>query len=209
MSLPNILTLVRFPLAAVFVLLWFGAAPGSAGSALIPPPYLYGVLLLIVVFCEVSDLLDGFLARRWGQVSNLGKILDPYADSTFHLTCFICFSAAAHGEWYPVWLVLLIYYREVMQGILRKVGAEQGVYIAARPIGKFKTVIQATVCITLLVVATVLAAGEQAGLAWPTVREFMPTLAIPAMWAAVAISLYSGGVYVWENRALLMSSGGK
>jgi CDP-diacylglycerol---glycerol-3-phosphate 3-phosphatidyltransferase len=206
MSIPNILTLVRFPLAALFVLLWFGAAPGSAGGEFISPPVLYGLLLGIVVFCEISDLLDGYLARRWDQVSNLGKILDPYADSTFHMTCFICFASGAHGAWYPIWLVLLIYYREVVQGILRKVGAEQGVFIAARPVGKFKTLIQAISCIALLLVATVLSWAESAGMAWPTTKEFLPTIGIPTMWVVVAISLYSGGVYLWHNRTILARS---
>jgi CDP-diacylglycerol--glycerol-3-phosphate 3-phosphatidyltransferase len=205
MNLPNILTLVRFPLAALFVLLWFGAAPGSAGSELIPAPWLYGILLVIVVFCEVSDLLDGYLARRWNQVSNLGKILDPYADSTFHLTCFICFSAGAHGAWFPVWMVLLIYYREVVQGILRKVGAEKGVYIAARPIGKFKTVFQAIACILMLLVATALSTAQQLGLDYPAASDFMPVLAVPLMWAVVIISVYSGGVYLWANRGVFGS----
>jgi CDP-diacylglycerol--glycerol-3-phosphate 3-phosphatidyltransferase len=206
MSIPNILTLVRFPLAAVFVLLWFGAAPGTAGGELISPTALYGILLAIVVFCEVSDLLDGYLARRWGQVSNLGKILDPYADSTFHMTCFICFASGGGGAWYPIWLVLLIYYREVMQGILRKVGAEQGVFIAARPIGKFKTVVQAIACIVLLLIASVLSFAQSRGMEWPSPQEFMPTVALPLMWIVVAISLYSGAVYIWHNRSLLARS---
>lgn len=206
MSIPNILTLVRFPLAAVFVLLWFGAAPGTAGGEIISPTALYIILLAIVVFCEVSDLLDGYLARRWDQVSNLGKILDPYADSTFHMTCFICFASGVGGAWYPIWLVLLIYYREVMQGILRKVGAEQGVFIAARPIGKFKTVVQAIACIVLLLIASVLSYAQSRGMEWPSPQEFMPTVALPLMWIVVAISLYSGAVYIWHNKSLLARS---
>jgi CDP-diacylglycerol--glycerol-3-phosphate 3-phosphatidyltransferase len=158
-----------------------------------------------VAAAEVSDLLDGYLARRWKQVSNLGKILDPYADSTFHLTCFFSFATGAQGSWLPVWVVLFLFYREVFVEVLRRMGAEKGIYVAASMSGKMKTFTQASVIVIVLVLALAadLPAGRAAGLDPSLAAGIVP----PLSWFAVAVTWLSGADYAWRHRAIFRGSG--
>ncbi|MHC4250905.1 MAG: CDP-alcohol phosphatidyltransferase family protein, partial [Planctomycetota bacterium] len=101
---------------------------------------------------EISDLADGFLARRWKQVSTFGKLMDPYADSIFRVAAMLCF-AAPPDEWYPLWMPILCFWRDVGTSIVRTFGMEHGIVVAARFWGKMKAVAQGTLIISLLVLA--------------------------------------------------------
>ncbi|MHC5039587.1 MAG: CDP-diacylglycerol--glycerol-3-phosphate 3-phosphatidyltransferase [Planctomycetota bacterium] len=195
MTIPNLLTFLRFFLAPVFLILYLGSGKGGFLEEVLPLSLAYLLCLIVVVLCEASDLLDGFLARRWGQVSNLGKILDPYADSTFHLTCYFAFTTQAHGEWFPVWVPLLLFYREILVGILRKLGTEKGVFIAARASGKIKTLTQASVVIAMLGYAFGKSLQSD-----PTPWDF--DLSVPLMWIAIGVTFWSVVDYTWHNRHL-------
>src|SRR5471030_2418157 len=102
---------------------------------------------------ELSDILDGVLARRLNQVSNFGKLLDPYADSTFRLSCYFAFASNAHGHWIPLWMVMILLYRDLLVTVIRTFAVERGVYIHARASGKIKAITQGTVVFVTLIVA--------------------------------------------------------
>jgi CDP-diacylglycerol--glycerol-3-phosphate 3-phosphatidyltransferase len=95
--------------------------------------------LVMVVAFMVTDFLDGYLARKYGEVSTLGAYLDPFSDKISNMTVFLCFLASDYA---PVWMVALIYFREASVETLRTLGAAQGVTMPARQSGKWKTAIQ-------------------------------------------------------------------
>lgn len=91
---------------------------------------------LLAIF-EFTDYLDGHYARKHGEVSDFGKIFDPFADVILNLTVFMC---AVSKNYMPIVLFALILYREFSQSFLRTVALKHGIAIAAKKGGKFKTV---------------------------------------------------------------------
>jgi CDP-diacylglycerol--glycerol-3-phosphate 3-phosphatidyltransferase len=132
MNLADKVTASRLFMAPVFfiVFTWgerIGLSPLSAAI------FLWGIFILV----ELSDLLDGLAARRMKTVSGFGKLFDPFADVFARLTYFVCFAVAGIM---PLWIFLVIIYREFSQLFLRQLVAEKGVAMGARPGGKVKAV---------------------------------------------------------------------
>lgn len=132
------LTISRLVLAPLFAVV-FLRVPGVTGAA--------GALALCVLI-ELTDALDGMLARKMNLVTDLGKILDPLADSVSRLTIFFCFANAGIA---PIELVLLLLYRDMTVAMLRTICASHGLVLAARWSGKLKAVLQAIVILVILV----------------------------------------------------------
>ncbi|MEI6092967.1 MAG: CDP-diacylglycerol--glycerol-3-phosphate 3-phosphatidyltransferase [bacterium] len=126
--IPNLITVSRLLLLPVLIyLLW--------ENNLADGWYAAGLLVII----GVSDLLDGFLARRWDAVSNIGKIIDPAADK---LTILVSVMMLLHLNRINVVLAILIISRELVIVTLRAVAASDGVIIQASDEGKRKTALQ-------------------------------------------------------------------
>lgn len=134
MKLSNKFTLARALFAPVFFLIfnlpiWLDSSVLSKISACIMIP-------LLAIF-EFTDYLDGHYARKHGEVSDFGKLFDPFADVILNLTVFMC---AVSRNYMPIVLFALILYREFSQSFLRMVAVKHGIAIAAKKGGKFKTV---------------------------------------------------------------------
>ena len=201
MSIPDLMTLFRLASAPVFLVLFIGSGNEGLLSGALSPSQ--GLLACIVVAClsELSDVLDGILARRWGQVSNFGKLLDPYADSTFRLSCYFAFASQAHGRWIPLWMVMILLYRDLLVTVIRNFGIERRVFVQARASGKIKAIAQATVAITVMVMAYI--AGEEfVSYAGPSKGERVTGVAHTLMWLVTAVTLWSAWDYTWQNRHL-------
>lgn len=194
-NLPNAITLSRLFLTAIFV-----AAVGFPGKA--------GDVVALVSFsvAAATDWLDGYLARKMGLVTSLGKLLDPLADKILVCAAFVFFSAQpVDGYHSPVWVTSLIIAREFLVTGLRQIAVEAGQVLAADRLGKWKTTFQLTFCIT--------------GLVWLTFRDsiggiggMLADLARPdgwlmpvSLWLAVALTLISGANYLWNGRRLLVA----
>jgi len=139
MNIAHFFTLLRLVISPIFPLLylqyeWFGISFASV-------PY---ILLALLVICECSDLFDGFFARRRNIVTDLGKILDPIADSVTHITLFFMFTQGVVQL--PLMIVFIFLYRELFIGGLRTLCALRGFTLAARFSGKVKAVLQGVVC---------------------------------------------------------------
>ena len=112
---------------------------------------IFKVLALVMVLgFMLTDYLDGHLARKWGEVSTLGKYLDPFSDKISNMTIFMCFIATDYA---PVWMVALIYFREASVETLRTLAAAEGLIMPARRSGKWKTALQGIGIVTILVCA--------------------------------------------------------
>ncbi|MCQ2591262.1 MAG: CDP-diacylglycerol--glycerol-3-phosphate 3-phosphatidyltransferase [Treponema sp.] len=139
MKLSNKFTLTRIVLSPVFFLLYF--LPIWTQNPLLAKISVF-VAFPLLGFMEFTDYLDGHYARKMNEVSDFGKLFDPFADVIVHLATFVCFMSTygSYGPYmYPVILVLILY-REMSQNFLRMVAVSKGTAIAARKGGKLKTV---------------------------------------------------------------------
>ena len=127
--LPNLLTVLRILLAPVLALALCGDSLAADVTSL-------GLVMLI----ELTDWLDGTLARRYGWQSRLGRFLDPLADSLARLTAFT--ALAVSGGLVPLWALLCFFYRDQTVAYMRIDAAQRGVDVGARRSGKLKAVVQ-------------------------------------------------------------------
>ncbi len=137
MKIAHVLTLSRLAIIPLILLLylhfdWLGVSPKSVG------PILLGLLSL----SELSDIGDGYLARKLNQVTDLGKLLDPLADSISRLAMFFMLTQGVISI--PLEWPLLLLCRELIVGGVRTTCAMKGLVLAARLSGKIKAVAQGT-----------------------------------------------------------------
>ena len=136
-DLPNLLTLARIAtLPVVLVLIDNYSRVLSFASA------------LIFILGGITDLLDGYLARKRGQETVLGAFLDPLADKLFVLGTLVFLVAR---DRVPEWLVVVLMSRELAITVLRSIAASYGLVIAAGKTGKMKTALQAVGIVFLLI----------------------------------------------------------
>ena len=136
MNLPNRLTVTRLVMAPIFFLVYFLVDIFPCFN-----PALYAILLgLFYIVMELTDLFDGKIARKNGLVTDLGKVLDPFADVICHLTFFTCFVASGIM---PVWAFIFILWREFAQSFTRMLMMGKGKAMAANIFGKAKTCLYA------------------------------------------------------------------
>jgi CDP-diacylglycerol--glycerol-3-phosphate 3-phosphatidyltransferase len=193
-NLPNAITLSRLVMTVVFVV---AASLRTDGGHM--------VALVMFALAAASDWLDGFLARRLGLVTPLGKLLDPLADKILVCTGFVYF--AVEGLC-PLWVTALIIAREFLVTGLRQIAVEAGQVLAADRLGKWKTTFQLAFCITALVwLAFAPTKGESALAAllrrWSGPDSWLlPTF----LWTSVLLTAVSGFNYLWSSRGLLRGS---
>lgn len=151
--------------------------------------------LVMVLGFMLTDFLDGYLARKMGDVSTLGKYLDPFSDKIANMTIFLCFIATGYA---PVWMVALIYFREASVETLRTLGASEGVVIPARRSGKWKTAIQGIGIVTILVGALdpLIEIIPNYQIIWTYLPNFV-------MGIITAITLISGVDYFFSSKHIL------
>ena len=134
------------------------------------------VAVLIFLVAAATDWLDGYVARRRGEVTDLGKLLDPIADKLLTVSAFI---ALVELRLAPAWMVVVIVGREFAVSGMRSIAATRGVVIPASPWGKFKTVSQ-VVAITLLILTHTLERWLRFG-----------NLGKAALWIVMILAVYS------------------
>jgi CDP-diacylglycerol--glycerol-3-phosphate 3-phosphatidyltransferase len=130
-NLPNTITVLRA--AVVPVLLLYPLMPGESGST---------VMAWIFIVAAVSDLVDGWLARRGKQVTHIGVLLDPLADKLLVSTALIVLLAMGRIPIWATWMVVTIVGRELAVTGLRGIASAGGQIVAASGLGKLKTVTQ-------------------------------------------------------------------
>ncbi|MGH7482885.1 MAG: CDP-alcohol phosphatidyltransferase family protein [Longimicrobiales bacterium] len=140
-ALPNIITIARVLAAPVVLILVF--VPGFAAQM---------VAFTVFVVAAVSDLWDGYLARKHGWISDFGQLVDPIADKLLLVATFVPFYILSHRDapvgalpWIgelPLWIVILIFAREVLVTVLRSIAANRGLILPAGRAGKQKAVFQ-------------------------------------------------------------------
>ena len=209
-NMPNILTLARIGLAPVIALL----------------PFIEGywpkvIAFVIFVVAAVSDVIDGYLARRSRQVTDLGKLLDPAADKLLLVATLVPIywltrhPTVLYGiKWWgslPLWVALILVGRELAMTVLRFLGQRRGVVIPAGREGKLKAIVQyvfigATIAWFAwkdLLVRTGLT-GRMRN-AWD---EFHGAFVAVTLALALLLTVWSFAVYLYRYRALLRGARG-
>ncbi|MCR5290016.1 MAG: CDP-diacylglycerol--glycerol-3-phosphate 3-phosphatidyltransferase [Treponema sp.] len=145
MKMSNRFTMTRIIFAPIFFLLYF--IPIWTHCFVRESVF---ILIPLLAFGEFTDFLDGFFARRHNEVSDFGKLFDPFADVVLHLTTLCCFMLPGYDKTVNSGLIspivfLLIMYREFGMTFVRMIATKKGIAIAARKGGKFKTVLYVVV----------------------------------------------------------------
>jgi len=186
MNLPNRLTLAR-----LFLTLGFVAALSMAWR------YGYTVALVLFIVGSITDYADGYIARRLGQVTDFGKLMDPLVDKIMIAGAFICLTPGI-----PAWAVVVIISREFLITGLRLLAASKGIVLPADSLGKHKTGWQiATVIFFLLIPA--LGEFPGVGISSGFLEQIHYRVGDPLIGVALGLTLYSGFGYLWKNRELL------
>ncbi len=184
-----VLTLGRIFICPIFLAVYLFYT--KMGISFFAMPY---VLLFLLVLCELSDILDGVFARRSNQVTELGKILDPMADSVVRLSMLLCLT---HGiVQLPLLLVFVFVVRDAIISTLRILCALRGKALAARFSGKMKAVLQA---ISLFFIVILLIPYTMGYLSLDTLQQY-------SFWIVFITAIYtlmSGVEYIWAYRSYI------
>ncbi|MFW6172359.1 MAG: CDP-diacylglycerol--glycerol-3-phosphate 3-phosphatidyltransferase [Elusimicrobiota bacterium] len=182
MKLSDKLTFLRIILAIPFVLF------------LLRESLIFKIISLVIfIIAVMTDYLDGKVARKRGEVSDLGKFLDPLADKIFIMSSLIIFVQLEKIR-VPAWPVILIVAREFVVNGLRTFGATKGEVIAATMAGKIKTISQ-IIGVFLIILILII--------------ERFESFAFYIVIIVCAITLYSGVRYMYNNRKLFKYQEGK
>ncbi len=169
LNLPNSLALFRIALAPL--LLWFLIDRDSAFFSSWHPSWLDYFAGLVFVIASVTDFFDGYVARKWNQMTKIGAILDPLADKMLMLAGFLGLMVIDRAS---IWAIFLILSREFFITGLRVMAMSEGKDVSSSMAGKTKTVLQ-MIAIGFLIMN------------WP--------FATALLWSAVALTVYSGYEY--------------
>ena len=174
MNTPNKLTILRVIMIPFFVFFML-ADMGNAGK--------YTALVLFIA-ASMTDTLDGYLARKYNQVTNFGKFMDPLADKLLVCSALICLMDVGK---LPSWAVIVIISREFIISGFRLVASDNGIVIAASWWGKSKTISQMVMIILMI--------ADFGGV--------FGTLETILLYVAVILTVVSMIDYIWKNRQVL------
>jgi CDP-diacylglycerol--glycerol-3-phosphate 3-phosphatidyltransferase len=189
MNWANRLTLSRLLLTIVFV-----AALNSSWH--------YGRTLALVVFllAGISDFVDGEIARRYGIVTNFGKLMDPLADKIMVAAAFI---SLVPLKAVPAWAATAVVARDFLITGLRMMAGAKGKILPAERFGKQKTSWQVVTVIFFLALLSLseLRYANEGSIWWIRAwNDAGPVL----VWITVALTIYSGLLYAWRHRDLIV-----
>lgn len=190
MSIPNCLTFFRIFISPIFLLVYLEYETFNIN--ILTLPY---ILLFILGISELSDACDGYLARKYNQVTDFGKIFDPMADSIYRISLFLTFTLPPIQL--PMILIFAFLYRDSVISTLRTICALKGFALAARPSGKLKAVIQAIAAFTTIALLIPYSLGYLS-------RETLQLTSTIIVSIAALYSLFSGAEYLYANRQYIM-----
>ena len=177
MNIPNTLSIIRLCLVPVFVLVFFSGAPHAGLWAAV----VYGI-------ASFTDFLDGYIARHYNMITNLGRVLDPLGDKLFLFAVLACLTIA---RIIPLWILLIFFVKELTMGLggliihrRAKVDIPPSNYI-----GKTATVLFFVICVLLMIIP-----------------EIPKTAAIILLCACLAVSLTAFVTYLKSFLSIMKAS---
>ncbi len=204
MNIPNAITAARIALCPVIPFL---ALSGGGANR-------YAAFFVFLV-AALSDIWDGQLARRYGWVTDTGKLLDPLADKLLLACTFVPLYLISHRTddlarlpWWgqmPLWVMLVIFGREVLVTVLRGYAVRRGVVIAAGKSGKAKTLLLSVFTGAALLwypLAATAAETGWSGAPWTLWSALHRAIIGVTLGLSVLLSLFSMADYLWRHRSL-------
>ncbi|UTR15033.1 CDP-diacylglycerol--glycerol-3-phosphate 3-phosphatidyltransferase [Salipaludibacillus sp. LMS25] len=191
MNIPNQITISRIvliPLFMVFLLVPFNWGELALLGAIIPVHHF--VAAIIFIFAASTDWLDGYYARKYDLVTNMGKFLDPLADKLLITAAFVSLTGL---DMFPAWAAVVILSREFAVTGLRLVASGEGDVIAASIWGKWKTVSQIVAASSVLLHNIIF---EMISIPFHTIMIYV----------AVILTIFSGVDYFVKNKHVLSKS---
>ncbi|MGD9132405.1 MAG: CDP-diacylglycerol--glycerol-3-phosphate 3-phosphatidyltransferase [Desulfobacterales bacterium] len=173
---PNQLTMFRIAAVPIIIILM-----------LFPNRICTFIAALLFSAAAITDYLDGFLARKSGQVTTLGKVMDPVADKLLVSSAFIMLVSPG---WVPAWMACIIIGRELAVTGLRNIIAEKGEDLSASNLGKYKTGFQIAAIIPLMI-------------HYPFWGLNVQVIGNLFLWGALVFTIWSGADYFIRSRRLL------
>ncbi len=137
MNIPNILTMSR-----ILMIVFFVICATLAEKSFVPEDCLFPMRLggyILAILAGLTDLLDGYLARKWHQITDFGALMDPLADKIFVTATMLL---AVEYRLMPAWIAIAVLCREFMVTGLRTLAAKKQIVISADRWGKLKTALQ-------------------------------------------------------------------
>jgi len=157
-------------------------------AALAPDQLRWSVVAAVLfVISSITDYYDGFFARKYNAVSNLGKFMDPIADKIL-ITSVLVMLIPTHKI--DPWMVMVILARDTFIGGIRSVAAADGIIIAAKPTGKWKTALQ------MIAIPAVMIDDRIAGIPFDRIGYYV-------LWISVVLSVTSGFEYFFGYQKAL------
>lgn len=204
-ALPNIITTARILVAPV--VFWLVFVRG----------FWTGVLtFLLFLAAALSDLWDGYLARKHGWISDYGKLVDPIADKLLVVATLVPIYILSHRPGpvgavpffgvLPAWVLVVIFGREIVITAVRAMAAKRGIIIPAGKAGKHKAVFQNIFVGSVLVWYALRDAELQygwEGAFWEAWQVFHTVVVVLTLTLSIALTLYSMAVYLWNWRRLV------
>ncbi len=205
LNVPNIITVTR--IAACPVIFWLAMSPDVGAR--------FWAFALFVV-AGVSDAWDGYLARRYDLITDMGKLLDPVADKLLLAATMIPFYLISHRggpldevPWVgplPMWVLLVIFGREIFMTAFRSYAVGRGVVIAAGRAGKRKALLQMLFIGGLLLWYPIVEVAESRAwshVTWSLASLFIRTWVPVTLGLAIVLTVYSMIDYLWSYRTLV------
>ena len=188
MNIPNILSLARIILTPLFIILLFADFKMAKVFA-----------LLVFAIAALTDAYDGYLARKYNQITPEGKFLDPLADKILVLSAFISF---AFINIIDFWMVGIIIFRDLFVTGLRFIMSSRGFEFVSSKLSKYKTAFQLTIIILTLIFISI--EGLDINIFIPTIVLIKEYKIIYILTAFTAIfTAYTGILYVFANRFII------
>jgi CDP-diacylglycerol--glycerol-3-phosphate 3-phosphatidyltransferase len=210
MNLANRLTSFRIIATVFFVMAVLLPVDGVVHTTF---PFTRALALAIFIVASLTDWLDGYVARKHGQLTNFGALLDPVADKILTTAAYICFievrAIPSDPNSAPIvqgWMVLIIVSRDFLIMGLRLIAREQGVVLTAEELGKHKTVSQMVTIIFILIGLSARDDFQWFGQDAAHCNWLFATVVFWMMLATVALTVISGLAYLYKYRKLFMEN---
>ena len=204
-NLPNLITIGRILVCPVIFVMAISPSVDAR----------FGAFIFFVI-AGLSDLWDGYLARKYGWVTDFGKLIDPLADKLLLLSTFIPFYMISHREeevwlipWWgmlPMWVLIVIIGRELLVTLFRQWAKRKNVVIAAGQSGKYKALIQNLFSGGLLLWYPLQDSAEilgWGGISWVLWVRFHSIWIGITLGIAIILTVYSMIEYLWRYRMLI------